>query len=319
MNGYIDFHVHCVPRDGAVRFTGWRRLVADWLASTAGVRGTGPDAAWAYMERLAQRLREAPGVSRCVLLALDPAYDGKGRRIPRMDGFSVSNADVRYWCRQWPGLFLYGASVHPHRRDALEALDRVAEEGAVLVKLIPNSQGFDPTAGRHRAYFRRLAELGLPLLCHTGAELVLPVERQAWGDLRRLRPALEEGVTVIAAHGGSSGLLFNGLTLRRFERMMERYPNLYGDTAALGLFSRMGVLLWWRRQPQWFDRLLFATDYPVPVSVTAWRPFLEQAAFDRLRRTSDPFQRMVVLLEGLGIRPGCQLQGRPVMQGDRSL
>jgi len=26
MAGYIDLHVHCMPRDGNVRFRGWRRL-----------------------------------------------------------------------------------------------------------------------------------------------------------------------------------------------------------------------------------------------------------------------------------------------------
>ena len=303
MAGYIDLHVHCVPRDGKIRFTGWRRFLSTWLAVQAGVQGTGPNAAHAYMARLAQRLHEAPNVSRCVLLALDRSYDNHGDANSRMDGFSVSNADVMAWCREWPDLFLYGASIHPHRRDALDALERTAEEGAVLIKLIPNSHGFDPAQARHRSYFRKLAELNLPLLSHTGAELVLPAQKQAWGDLRRLRPALDEGVTVIAAHGGSSGLVFNGSAPRRFEQMLRRYPNLYGDTAALGLFSRMGALLWWREHPQWFDRLLFGTDYPVPMTTTAWRPFLGRSAFNRLRQTENPLERLAVLLDELDIHP----------------
>ncbi|HIP52945.1 MAG TPA: metal-dependent hydrolase [Chromatiales bacterium] len=300
--GFTDIHVHCVPRDGGTRFRGWRRLVSAWLATQAGVHGDGKTKARVYMDRLAQRLRNAPDVRRCVLLALDRGYDRRGEADPRRDGLVVTNADVMAWCREQPDLFLYGASVHPHRADALDALERVADEGAVLIKLIPNTQGFDPAASRHRPYFRKLAELKLPLLCHTGYELVLPVQKQRWGDVRRLRLALEEGVTVIAAHAGSTGLLYNGDVPRRLERMMRRYPNLYGDTAALGLVTRMGALLWWRDHPEWCDRLLFATDYPVPVTLNTWRPFLSRSAFRRLHAADNPFEQMVLLLEGLGIR-----------------
>ncbi len=199
--GYTDMHVHCVPRDGAVSFRSWRRLVAPVLARSAGTHGSGPQAARAYMDRL--------------------------------------------------------------------------------------------------------AELGLPLLCHThtGAELVLPAQRQAWGDLVRLHPAMDAGVTVIAAHGGSSGWFYNQHTLRRYAALLASYPNLYGDTAALGLVNHMGVLLWWRRHAESVGQLLFGTDYPVPVTVAAWQPWLEATDYRRLSREANPFDRMVLLLEALGIHP----------------
>ncbi len=301
--GYTDMHVHCVPRDGAVSFRGWRRLLAAFLAQSAGTQGSGPAAARRYMDRLADRLRAARYVRRAVLLALDRAHDIRGNPTRHMQGFAVSNEDVYAWCAEAPDLFLYGASVHPHRPDALDALDRAAAQGAVLVKLIPNSQGIDLAEGRHQPYFRKLAELGLPLLCHTGAEFVLPVQRQAWGDLVRLRPALDAGVTVIAAHGGSSGWFYNQHTLRRYAALLASYPNLYGDTAALGLANRMGGLLWWRRHTEHIGQLLFGTDYPVPVSVAAWRPWLGAADYRRLRCAANPFDRMALLLEALGIQP----------------
>ncbi|WP_126455042.1 amidohydrolase family protein [Sulfuriflexus mobilis] len=302
-DGYTDIHVHCVPRDGAVSFRGWRRLLAAVLARSAATHGSGPLAARMYMERLAARLRTASHVRRAVLLALDSAHDVRGTPTNSMQGFTVSNADVRAWCAEAPELFLYGASVHPHRADALDALERAAAQGAVLVKLIPNSQGIDLANCRHQPYFRKLTELGLPLLCHTGAEFVLPAQRQAWGDLARLRPALDAGVTVIAAHGGSSGWFYNQHTLRHYAALLASYPNLYGDTAALGLVNRMGVLLWWQRHVDSVGQLLFGSDYPVPVSVAAWRPWLEAADYRRLRGETNPFDRMAVLLQGLGIHP----------------
>ncbi len=304
--GYTDLHVHCIPRDGAVRFRGWRRLLAPALARSAGTQGSGPQAARCYMECLAERLRTARHVRRAVLLALDRAHDAHGTPTDKMDSFAVSNTDVLAWCAEASGLFLYGASIHPHRPDALDALDQAAVQGAVLVKLIPNSQGVDLAEGRHQPYFHKLAALGLPLLCHTGAGLVLPAQHQAWGDLVRLRPALDAGVTVIAAHGGSSGWFYNQHTLRRYADLLADYPNLYGDTAALGLVNRMGVLLWWRRHTERFGQLLFGTDYPVPLLAPAWRPWLAEADYRRLTCEANPFDRMALLLEALDMHPPLQ-------------
>ncbi len=146
--GYTDLHVHCIPRDGAVRFRSWRRLLAPALARSAGTQGSGPQAARCYMECLADRLRSARHVRRAVLLALDNAHDARGTPTDAMDSFSVSNTDVLAWCAEAPELFLYGASVHPHRPDALDALDQAAAQGAVLVKLIPNSHGIDLAEAR---------------------------------------------------------------------------------------------------------------------------------------------------------------------------
>ena len=63
-DGYTDMHVHCVPRDGAVSFRGWRRLVDPVLVRSAGTHGSGPQATHTYMDRLAERLRAASQVRR---------------------------------------------------------------------------------------------------------------------------------------------------------------------------------------------------------------------------------------------------------------
>ena len=43
----------------------------------------------------------------------------------------------------------------------------VAEAGAVLVKVLPNSQQFDPGHYRYQKFYRELAKLSLPLLSPT--------------------------------------------------------------------------------------------------------------------------------------------------------
>jgi hypothetical protein len=302
-SAYTDIHVHGVPRNGKIQAHGWRRALFALAAMQSGAHGTGPEAARAYTENLARYLHSSCYVRRAVLLALDQAYDEQGTPHQAMTGFYVSNEDVLAWCREAPEVFLFGASIHPHRRDALDALERCAEQGAVLVKWLPNSQGIDPADRRHLAFYQKLAELGLPLLCHTGFEFALPAIRQEYGDLERLRLALEQGVIVIAAHSGSSGLFINRRALMRFEQMLRRYPNLYCDTAALALPNRMEALLWWRNHPELFDRLLFATDFPVPLYALPWSLFLPHADYIRFAREHNSFDRMAVLLKGLGVHP----------------
>jgi hypothetical protein len=302
-SAYTDIHVHGVPRNGKIQAHGWRRALFALAAMRSGAHGTGPEAARAYTENLARYLHSSRYVRRAVLLALDQAYDEQGTPHQAMTGFYVSNEDVLAWCREEPEVFLFGASIHPHRRDALEALERCAEQRAVLVKWLPNSQGIDPADRRHLPFYQKLAELGLPLLCHTGFEFALPAIHQEYGDLERLRLVLEQGVIVIAAHSGSSGLFINRRALMRFEQMLHRYPNLYSDTAALALPNRMEALLWWRNHPELFNRLLFATDFPVPFWTLPWLLFLPRADYIRFAREHNPFDRMAVLLKRLGVYP----------------
>lgn len=60
-------------------------------------------------------------------------------------------------------------SVDPHRPDALDRLRSLAlDHGARGFKLHPTVQGFDPSAPQHRPFWAALAELGLPVVVHTG-------------------------------------------------------------------------------------------------------------------------------------------------------
>ena len=321
---YIDIHVHAVPRAGYIEHDLWERTVFRFLRQLSlgesGIADSQDDPATTYITVLRDRLVAARHVNRAVLLALDGVYDNQGRFDTRLTRFHVPNDDVVAWCQQYPDRFLFGASVHPHRPDALEELTRCKALGAVLVKWIPNSQNIDPADRNHIPFYRKLAELGLPLLSHTGIELVLPTVQQSLGKISRLRLPLEEGVTVIAAHGGSSGLVWSHHTQDDYLAMLRAYPNFYGDTAALGFPSRMGTLLWWRDRPDFWDRLLFGTDYPVPFFNPPWRPFLSQPAYAALvAEHNNPFDCMALLLEGLGIHLNpdiaARLLGQPEAKG----
>lgn len=301
--GFTDIHVHGVSPQGMTGMRSWHRALFFIIARKTGLKGIGPEQVEPYRLSLIQNLQTSKYVRRAVLLALDRVYDQQGSPLLTRADFSVDNDHVLSWCRANPELFLFGASIHPYRPDALDALDRVAEQGAVLIKWLPNSQGIDPARHALLPFYRKLRDLGLPLLCHTGFEFALPVHSQSFGQTRRLRVPLDEGVTVIAAHSGSAGLFYNRAALAVFAKMLKHYPNLYADTAGLSLPSHMEALLWWRGHQEMIDRLLFATDHPVPIMSPAWTPFLSRENHRRFRQEKNPFDRMALLLQGLGIRP----------------
>ncbi|NIO11756.1 MAG: amidohydrolase family protein, partial [Deltaproteobacteria bacterium] len=111
----------------------------------------------------------------------------------------MSNDYVLNTIKTYPNEFLAGVSINPQRRDALEELHRCAEAGATLVKILPNTQQFDPANQEYKPFYRALAQLQIPLLSHVGYEFSLLARDQTLGDPHRLRVALDEGATVIAA------------------------------------------------------------------------------------------------------------------------
>ena len=263
-----------------------------------------------YLEVLENELAASTEVSHAVLLAMDGVYDARGELDEARTDFLISN-DAALEASKNSSRLLAGASINPARRDAIEELDRCAEAGAVLVKVLPNAQAFDPSDDRFRPFWRRLAEVKLPLLSHVGYEFSLIGQDQSVGDPARLVPALEEGVTVIAAHGCSFGLFFYEKHFGTMRRLVAQYRNFYVDTSALTLPNRVGALLRLRHHPELFDRLIFGTDYPLPsfaypslaASFASWR---------RTRRQKNPFDRQAKVLEALGIalRPDAIRFGR---------
>src|SRR6185312_14728454 len=85
---------------------------------------------------------------------------------------------------------LFGASVHPYRKDAVAEIERCVADGAVLLKWLPIVQDFDPSDERCFPVYEALAHYKLPLLCHTGGERSLPNLNPHVADPLLLTPAL---------------------------------------------------------------------------------------------------------------------------------
>jgi len=125
-------------------------------------------------------------VDAAVILAFDAVVDRRGEVDRARTHLYVPNGFVSRMTREHPNL-LFGASVNPYRRDALERLSRVAEEGAVLLKWLPPVQRIDPADPALRRFYERLVALDLPLLVHTGPEAAFPDADPTLGSLSPLR------------------------------------------------------------------------------------------------------------------------------------
>jgi predicted TIM-barrel fold metal-dependent hydrolase len=240
-------------------------------------------------------------VQKAVLLGMDGVYDQNGRLNQAHTDFLISNDYVLQTARAYPNEFLAGVSINPQRRDAVEEVHRCADAGATLVKVLPNAQQFNPADPRYKTFYRALADRKLPFLSHVGYEFSLIGKDQSVGDPDRLRVALDEGTTVIAAHACSYGLMFYEKFLPTFQDLAKRYPHFYADISALTLPNRMCMLLQLRHYPEIHERLLFGTDYPLSVfHVAAWG----RVAFGALRDmicTKNRFDRQVAVCRGLKV------------------
>jgi predicted TIM-barrel fold metal-dependent hydrolase len=254
-----------------------------------------------YVDDLLAELRSSRHVRQAVLLGMDGVYDQTGRLLRQQTDFLIANDYVLNAAKAHPEEFLAGVSINPQRHDAIDEVHRCAEAGAVLVKVLPNAQQFNPADLRYKSFYRTLAERKLPFLSHVGYEFSLFGKDQSLGDPDRLRTALDEGVTVIAAHACSYGLMLYEKFLPTLHGFMKAYPNFHADISALTLPNRLRMLLHLRRHPEIHDRLLFGTDYPLSVlHLAAWG----RVALSTLRgiiRTRNRFDRQVAVCQGLGL------------------
>jgi uncharacterized protein len=279
-----------------------RSPIFKYLAWKHGLKAQ--DAAWSnqkYVDDLLAELRKAKYVEKAVLLGLDGVYDAKGMLDAGKTEFLVSNDYVLRITHAHPERLWPGVSINPQRRDAIEELDRCVEAGAKLVKVLPNTQGFDPGNRKYVPFYRRLARYKIPFLSHVGYEFSLIGRDQSAGDPNKLRVPLEEGVTVIAAHGCSNGLVAYEPYYRTLLDLVQRYANFFADVSALTQPNRFGMLLRLRRHPEVHERLLFGTDYPLSVfhwpcwGRIGWRDFRT------IIRTNNRFDRKYLILKSLGV------------------
>jgi predicted TIM-barrel fold metal-dependent hydrolase len=249
-------------------------------------------------------LGQSRHVGRAVALALDGAVDDRGNLDTARTEFYIPNEFVAALAERHANL-LFGASVNPCRPDALARLDRAAADHAVLVKWLPSIQLIDPADARLAPFYRRMVELRLPLLTHTGAEHSFTWSRDEFADPARLRLPLSLGVTVIAAHAAWPGRHDGERDVDRLASLMQEYPNLYADISSLTQLNKLGALREVLRRPEFRGRLVYGTDFPLinmPI-VSPWFFPLDLSLRQRwqISRIKNPWDRDVALKQALGV------------------
>lgn len=313
MKNLIDVHVHIAAfpngKNGCCMSPGFQKGVLVRLVKwKLGLKGNAPDEINEfYVDRLLSDLKSSRFVAKVVVLALDGVYDESGNFDVNKTHMMIGNDFVHAIVEKHPNELLFGASVNPQRRDALEELDRVIEKGAKLIKVLPPSQVFDPMNPRYRPYYRRLADRKIPLLCHIGYEFSVTAGKQSFGFPENLRLALDEGVNVIGAHACSSAVFVQGRFYKMYLDLMKSYKNFYVDLSAVTLPNRASIVYHLRHHPEHFDRFLFGTDYPLSSYATPFLGSLSPRMQWRLWRTKNIFDKQALTLQEMGIRINPQI------------
>lgn len=292
----IDAHVHLMGADQEKHkcfiSPAMRKSVTAWyLSKMAGVSLRVSDEIFdlAYADHLARLVREASLLDKALIFGMDGLRDSAGALDPRTEAL-VSNDWTMEVVARHPDVFIFGASIHPARPDAIDELDRCAEAGAVCVKWVPPSMGIDPSDARYVPFYQRMKEHGLVLTSHTGYEHSVFVADQSLGDPEHLRLPLEIGLTVVAGHAGTSGFYHKVEYLPNLLRLCEEFEHIYADTSALAnpvrFPYRERVL-----SPPLVDRLIQGTDYPVPPMPLLWPRALGPLKAASIQLTRNPFDR----------------------------
>ena len=253
----------------------------------------------AYEERLIG-LIDKSSLDAVLLLAMDYPYDSNGNCLKGKAKFYVPNDHVLNLAQKYSQI-MPACSIHPARKDAIEELERFAEKGAKVLKLLPNCHNVDCSDRQYLSFWQKLAKLGLPFLAHTGGEFSVPVLNAKFADPRILRLPLECGVQVIAAHGaGKSGICDPDYTAELLH-MMDEFPNLFTDNSALASPNR------WRTIPALVDtkiqsRVIHGSDFPIPSG--GFGPWvgrlLGRKDYLKSRKIKNPLERDVFIKQAVG-------------------
>ncbi len=186
---------------------------------------------------LVKTIDDTPELDAAVVLAFDAVHDADGNIDLAHTHLYVTNDYVIELAARHPRV-IFAASVHPYRKDAVAELERCAAAGAAMVKWLPITQNFNPADKRCIPFYEALAQLGIPLLSHTGWEHALPSLDRTVADPMLLQEALRRGVTVIAAHCGTRLFPWEIDYVNNWVRLAREFEHFYGDTAALNVPNR---------------------------------------------------------------------------------
>jgi len=228
----------------------------------------------------------ARSVDRLVLLAFDEYHDDAGGPIGPAESrrrvgsdLYASNSLVRSMAAARPERYLFGGSIHPYRtregRSACDMLVELAAAGVDLIKWLPIHQNINAEDERTVTFLAKAAELGVPMLVHYGGEMSLARQHMEFEDptpmIRTLRRLRREGhmPTVMVAHAATPSFFWQSRVGHRalVEALLGEFADapLYAEISALTALGRTGWLKRLAKRKELHGKLVWGSDYPVPV------------------------------------------------------
>ncbi|PCJ38432.1 MAG: metal-dependent hydrolase [Cellvibrionales bacterium] len=257
------------------------------------------------IQKVAALIAQSQYVRSAVILAMDGVIDSNGELNKTKTQVYIPNDFVAEQTARYESLH-FGASINPYRHDALALLEKAKQQGAVLIKWIPNIQHIDPADEKIIPFYQKLIALNLPLLSHAGQERSFGSAIDEYGDPQRLRLPLSLGVTVIAGHIATTGDNEQQSNYQRILSMFDEYPNLYADISSLTQINKLGYLDTALVEDRLKGRLIYGSDFPL-VNMVLVSPyyFPLNLSFKKIQEISNienPFDRDVKLKQALGVR-----------------
>lgn len=185
----------------------------------------------------------------------------------------VTNQDVADWVQDYPDILIGFGSVNLSRDKAYvsKTLEEVQALGLKGLKFLPHSQFFNPAENENMpAVFDFCRRTGAIILSHSGCgpgpfeiiELSHNSHPVLWENWLKKYPQ----VPLVLAHSGAYSTEIPGIWLFEALQLGRRHSNVYIDLAAVDWLLDREMVIQEIRKTIGFDRVLFGTDYPLPLS-----------------------------------------------------
>ncbi len=221
-----------------------------------------------------------------IIAKLEKAYSGspQATRVPfenmlkqiRASLYSpthVTNHDVADWVEDYPDTLIGFGSVNlsKDREYVEQTLEEIRALGLRGIKLLPFSQFFNPSECENvKVLFDYCRDTGSVVLSHSGCGAgpfeILELSQDAnplhWEPVVKKYP----DVPLVLAHTGAYSNFIPGIWLQETLKLGKKYRNVYADLAAVDWILDKEMVIKEIRKTITFDRILFATDYPLPLT-----------------------------------------------------
>ena len=271
---------------------------------------------------ISSAIQESRSVSHGVILAMDGVINEAGDLDKAKTQVYVPNDFVHEQTSQYENL-LFAASINPYRPDAIDRLEKVHSQGAVLIKWIPSIMYIDPADPAIRPFYEKLVDLDIPLLTHTGMEKSFAGAKDELADPARLALPLSLGVKVIAAHIATTGESQGQDNFERILPMFQKYPNLFADISSLTQVNKRQYMKKALAAEELQGRLVFGTDWPLQFFplVSAWY-HLDLISFRdawNIGKLDNQWDRDVAMKRAMGVQQEVFDLGRDLFVKQESL